>query len=42
MSPGFGLVVRLTLRAADAAEAFDALVSRTVTSLERPDGMPAA
>ncbi|MFF4216396.1 MULTISPECIES: putative quinol monooxygenase [Streptomyces] len=35
MSPGFGLVVRFTLRAADAAEAFDALVSRTLEGIRQ-------
>ncbi|WP_286157513.1 hypothetical protein [Streptosporangium nondiastaticum] len=42
MSPGFGLVVRFTLRDADAAKAFDPLASRTVTFLERLDGMQPA
>ncbi|MBP2402657.1 putative quinol monooxygenase [Streptomyces syringium] len=35
MTSGFGLVVRFTLRDADAAEAFDELVSRTLEGIRR-------
>ncbi|MFF5130174.1 putative quinol monooxygenase [Streptomyces syringium] len=35
MTTGFGLVVRFTLRDADAAGAFDELVSRTLEDIRR-------
>lgn len=37
MTSGFGLVVRFTLRDADAAEAFDALVCRTLEGIRRQE-----
>ncbi|MEU1813997.1 antibiotic biosynthesis monooxygenase [Streptomyces roseifaciens] len=35
MATGFGLVVRFTLRSSEAAEGFDALVSRTLEGIRR-------
>ncbi|MGI5337800.1 putative quinol monooxygenase [Streptomyces sp. CA-181903] len=35
MAAGFGLVVRFTLRGAEAAEGFDTLVARTVQNIRR-------
>ncbi|MEV6673441.1 antibiotic biosynthesis monooxygenase [Streptomyces sp. NPDC051162] len=35
MTPRFGLVVRFTLRDADAADGFDALVSRTLEGIRQ-------
>ncbi|MEW2575282.1 putative quinol monooxygenase [Streptomyces syringium] len=37
MTTGFGLVVRFTLRDADAAGAFDELVSRTLEDIRRDE-----
>ncbi|MEV6675222.1 hypothetical protein AB0M78_34370, partial [Streptomyces sp. NPDC051162] len=35
MTPRFGLVVRFTLRDADTADSFDALVSRTLEGIRQ-------
>ncbi len=37
MASGFGLVVRFTLRDADAAQAFDELVARTLEGIQRDE-----